>query len=953
MAKANVLPKEMNGATVQEYVDFDGEGKARLSKQATLQSEAVAGLWGLLRKRGFAYLGDEVGTGKTRQAMGVIATQFLQKPSSRVVILCSDKEMQGQWCSEWSFFLRACYRLKGCALKPAGRNPMPFLRHENLASLACALSSSKEPAIHVLRYSSFSWPYAKGGKSPKAMLESYAKCFNLVVDDLDKRERQLAGQWAHQQEGWDAEMSHVLAEQFCRRLGDLLDRDGGVDLLVCDEAQYLRRLDNERNRRIGDIFRQRAKQWLFMSATPLHSGVGDLASLDYYLCSQDLSKKELPYPSQCQSCSAKNRCSRVTARLKREDVVQVLSGMMIRRPRAYLDGAGNRHGKRSYRHYQERPIAAASDPFLSLTMALVQKRIVAALQGRPGQVKNGALVSFESASVSLQRKRMQTATAADEQIDLEPVQDGRHESEGGHARDRNAIDRLNLGFQRAMDTKDSLPHAKLLHVVDALYERSLAHGSTDKTLVFVRRLDSVEEIRDMLHSRFQRDIDARVIEWRRWLRVQGAGSLWARDGFWTAIPEDRHASGASDNDLLEMEAEGAQSSHYRQGEELPFFVARRQQTTGESRALPPLARFRTYLLRKEEEQRSGPMRGFLLKPVGEAGNRTTEANHLRWHKLLQAVFSTSELEQLLKAQPWLAGCTLGESDQAYRLACLQLCILRSMRESDFLVDLYIMHFYDKSAQRVHDELPERLLWLLQNGEASDYPHIAAVVRRQRDTIRNWVMHFDLIVDKCLRDSDKVEQGWKDTYDNRIKLAFQQLEPVTGRSGRLDNKHAVQQFKFPGFPNIMVCTDVLKQGVDLHLFCNAVVHYGIAWTAGDLEQRIGRVDRLGGLLSRRLFAHTGSAAQAPRLAVQFPYLDGTLDKRQVRNVLYRKILSDLTLDLQKPAKEADHISADNLGQHLNVVVPNGKLGSETVFFPDEVKFARDRTKQALNLPKGVG
>jgi superfamily II DNA/RNA helicase len=152
---------------------------------------------------------------------------------------------------------------------------------------------------------------------------------------------------------------------------------------------------------------------------------------------------------------------------------------------------------------------------------------------------------------------------------------------------------------------------------------------------------------------------------------------------------------------------------------------------------------------------------------------------------------------------------------------------------------------------------------------------------------------------------------------------------------------------------MVCTDVLKQGVDLHLFCDAVIHYGIAWTAGDLEQRIGRVDRLGGLLSRRLLAHTGSAALAPRLAVQFPYLDGTLDKRQVRNVLYRKILSDLTLDLQKPTKEVDHISAANLGQHLNVVVPNGKLGSETEFFPDEVRFARDRIKQALNLPEGIG
>ena len=79
----NLIPEKLTAAMVRSYIDFDGHEHTiagHSSPQARLQSEGVAALWHLLETKGFAYLADEVGMGKTRQAMGVIATQFLCKP---------------------------------------------------------------------------------------------------------------------------------------------------------------------------------------------------------------------------------------------------------------------------------------------------------------------------------------------------------------------------------------------------------------------------------------------------------------------------------------------------------------------------------------------------------------------------------------------------------------------------------------------------------------------------------------------------------------------------------------------------------------------------------------------------------------------------------------------------------------------------------------------------------
>ena len=66
-----------------------------------------------------------------------------------------------------------------------------------------------------------------------------------------------------------------------------------------------------------------------------------------------------------------------------------------------------------------------------------------------------------------------------------------------------------------------------------------------------------------------------------------------------------------------------------------------------------------------------------------------------------------------------------------------------------------------------------------------------------------------------------------------------------------NQRLVRQFRMPGLPLVLVTTDVLQQGGDLHTFCRRIAHYGIAWTPSAIEQRTGRVDRIGGLVQRRL------------------------------------------------------------------------------------------------------
>ena len=57
-------------------------------------------------------------------------------------------------------------------------------------------------------------------------------------------------------------------------------------------------------------------------------------------------------------------------------------------------------------------------------------------------------------------------------------------------------------------------------------------------------------------------------------------------------------------------------------------------------------------------------------------------------------------------------------------------------------------------------------------------------------------------------------------------------------------------------------------IDLHRYCRYVIHHDLDWNPSDIEQRTGRIDRLG-----------CKAEGKHPIAVFLPYISGTADERQ--------------------------------------------------------------------------
>jgi hypothetical protein len=85
------------------------------------------------------------------------------------------------------------------------------------------------------------------------------------------------------------------------------------------------------------------------------------------------------------------------------------------------------------------------------------------------------------------------------------------------------------------------------------------------------------------------------------------------------------------------------------------------------------------------------------------------------------------------------------------------------------------------------------------------------------------------------------------------------------------------FNTPFFPEVLIASSVMAEGVDLHLNCRHMIHHDLDWNPSVLEQRTGRVDRINSKAEK--VGHS--------IEVCLPYVGGTQDEKMYRVVMDRE------------------------------------------------------------------
>ena len=141
------------------------------------------------------------------------------------------------------------------------------------------------------------------------------------------------------------------------------------------------------------------------------------------------------------------------------------------------------------------------------------------------------------------------------------------------------------------------------------------------------------------------------------------------------------------------------------------------------------------------------------------------------------------------------------------------------------------------------------------------------------------------------------------------------------NGEVD--HAVRErvtlaFNTPFFPEVLIASAVMAEGVDLHRHCRHAIHHDLDWNPSVIEQRTGRLDRI----------ESKAEATRQRVVVYEPFVEGAQDEKQFRVMKDRErwfnvVMGErLTLDEWATDRLAERVelpdeAARELGMELGV------------------------------------
>jgi hypothetical protein len=930
-------------AAAAGLLDYQGvrPDDPNLAQVAPAQLRGAVATHNRLAERRVAWLADEVGMGKTYVALGVVALMRHRNPDARVLFLVPSGRLQEKWQKEIRLFTRSCVtRVDHRARTWQGLPARPLVEPPNLFELAVEMSVDADRDV-LASMSSFSFPL---GEEREEWHEKW-KALAALAPHLPVR---LPDAYVAKKD--------VFKRVYAAALNLLLP---SFDLVVCDEAHNLRAgaaHGAARNLTMAAALgahREGPVPWsapaiprvarlLCLTATPVERQYAELArQADVFGLHQHPAT-----PPDVRADLAQLRGGPGTED-GRKDIARryVIRRLQELRPGNVPLGSGltKNQYRREWRHggvatWDDR-LAFASDRE-KLVVALVQKRVVELLHETGARTADGTfLPSFQMGMLSSFESFSETI--GNKVGNAEPAYDGEDQTADPTERqgvDSGVVDRICRSYRRTFGT--SPPHPKMDQVADQVARWATAG---DKTLVFVRRVRSTEELADKIIQRLDERLLAKVVaevpasaraELDLWLaawreirrdadahRAQseagddeddagGANSFFAwffrgsgkedhqvaarlrRDTLqrathaWSIFFHDNHAAWLFEDDDEALAAWATANTTKLQAYARRFFPVvatpgpRHYFEAWQAAALEllgegdgPAARVAAELRRRLHPERKAPWAGdpggpdWVLAATFFSRLRRSEFGATLWPGSAAIVSGDALLEREVRRELMGSILRLGHPFVDLWLTAVRLLGVLTAGEADVRVPLddLIDAFLDRlraqrdAAVRTHDAWHE---------------------------LSELAAHHRVVVDVNFSDAGRVELADLRAYFQRH---LSRQSPALAMHGGNKSTQALTQFRMPGYPLVLVATDVLQEGVDLHTFCARVVHYGIAHTSSATEQRTGRVDRIGSLVHRRFRPDD----DASRLEVHYPHLLDTVEPLQLHE-LYRRM--DLFLRL---------------------------------------------------------
>lgn len=450
-----------------KYVTFSASDKDWSYRQEGLfsipkiQAEGAAKIWNMLLDKNISLLADEVGMGKTIQALAVMATLWRQKSDAKVLLYAPNENVATKWIREYENFIRYHYRLEDNLVKSAIQG-MPLRKAvycENHLELM-QKAGQKWPSFYVCKTSSLS-----GFLSPKVTQEALRE-----IDIRIKSYAEVNTESEEEQVKW----MYAYGKKCNDRLYKLFSKDGHppFDLIIFDEAHYLRRSEGHSNRGISahaffagrdirsanawDVHTPIAEKALLLTATPNHSSPSDIKSITG-LFHPDYGKKN-PLDILNEICVRRFR--RLAGKTKHEYREEIAEGVEMQHLSERLFFAA----------YHKSLVKAKAESYNKETE---KKRL-----DNPYRVLFGYLEGFEFLPQTTEPKSKKA-----KQIDGPDF----------HERDDTEVivDLSNL-YRRSYKVRPE--HPKYRKITEGLQPNESNNYSPSKKLVFVRRIASVYEI---------------------------------------------------------------------------------------------------------------------------------------------------------------------------------------------------------------------------------------------------------------------------------------------------------------------------------------------------------------------------------------------------------------------------------------------------------------------------